>query len=110
MSRSDEFFKIYFGWLIIKVYGWSRHLCRVKGVELNEQHAVSDPDRVADEVASLVQMSVSLSLSLLCQCINSRFLENKACLILCKLHFIRQVHTLTRENLEANKLMSVEEY
>ncbi|WZZ08216.1 hypothetical protein YC2023_094137 [Brassica napus] len=30
---------------------------RVKGVELNEQHAVSDPDRVADEVASLVQMS-----------------------------------------------------
>lgn len=66
MSRSDEFFKIYFGWLIIKVYGWSRHLCRVKGVELNEQHAVSDPDRVADEVASLVQMSVSLSLSLSC--------------------------------------------
>lgn len=33
-----------------------------KGVELNEQHAVSDPDRVADEVASLVQMSVSLFL------------------------------------------------
>ncbi|KAF8088500.1 hypothetical protein N665_0538s0001, partial [Sinapis alba] len=30
---------------------------RLEGVELNEQHAVDDPDKVADEVATLVQMS-----------------------------------------------------
>ena len=37
---------------------------RLEGVELNEQHAVDDPDKVADEVSTLVQMWVSLSLSL----------------------------------------------
>ncbi|CAF2269603.1 unnamed protein product [Brassica napus] len=30
---------------------------RLEGVELNEQHAVDDPDKVADEVSTLVQMS-----------------------------------------------------
>ena len=29
---------------------------RLEGVELNEQHAVDDPDKVADEVSTLVQM------------------------------------------------------
>lgn len=47
----------------MSLYGWSRHLCwfRLEGEE--QQHAVAaDPDKVADEVANLVQMCVSRSL------------------------------------------------
>lgn len=46
--------------------------CRLEGVELNEEHehAVTDPDKVADEVAKLVHMCVSsLSISYFLFCV-----------------------------------------